>query len=196
MPKALACGLLICTAFPAGRGVAAQELTLDDYFAAAVRRSEVIATQSELIRQAEERYKQATAALLPTISGYGSYLWQDPLPSGAPSTPSNLSRQPLAKVTATQPLFRGFREIAAMRQTEALISAQSDDYQNARVLLLAREGNPGTRAHRPLTRERTPQRAEHHQHASRPDRAAARATQRGARGLRLPERARRGHAVA
>jgi outer membrane protein len=135
LPKALACGLLICTAFPAGRGVAAQELTLDDYFAAAVRRSEVIATQSELIRQAEERYKQATAALLPTISGYGSYLWQDPLPTGAPSTPSNLSRQPLAKVTATQPLFRGFREIAAMRQTEALISAQSDDYQNARVLL-------------------------------------------------------------
>ncbi len=134
-PTAMACGLLLGAAVLAKTAVSAEALALDDYFAAALQRSEVIATQSELIRQAEERYKQASAALLPTVSGYGSYLWQDPLPPGTPSTPSNLSRQPLAKVTATQPLFRGFREIAAIRQSEALAGAQSDDYQNARVAL-------------------------------------------------------------
>jgi len=115
---------------------AAPPLTLDDYFSAALQRSEVVATQSELIRQAEERNRQATAAILPTVSGVASYTWQEEPPPAAPgTTPSNLSRQPFAKLTATQPLFRGFREFAALRQTRALSDAQSAEYRNARVLL-------------------------------------------------------------
>jgi len=114
----------------------AQALTLEEYFTAALQRSEVVATQSELIRQAEERNKQATAAILPTLSGVASYTWQEEPPPSAPgTTPSNLSRQPYAKLTANQPLFRGFREFAALRQTQALIDAQSADYRNARILL-------------------------------------------------------------
>ena len=35
----------------------------------------------------------------------------------------------------TQPLFRGFREFAAIRQSEALVGAQSEDYRNARIQL-------------------------------------------------------------
>lgn len=111
-------------------------LTLDDYFKAALDRSEVIATQSELIHQAEERRQQAIGALLPTVSGVASYTWQEPLASDVPTTSTTLlSRQPLAKLTATQPLFRGFREFAALRQTQALLDAQHDDRLNARVLL-------------------------------------------------------------
>ena len=132
LPKALACGLLFLAAFPAGRAVAAQQLTLDDYYAAALRRSEVIASQSELIRQAEERYKQANAAILPTLDGVGSYTWLD---SGARDTTTYPTRQPLARVALTQPLFRGFREFAAIRQSEALVGAQSEDYRNARIQL-------------------------------------------------------------
>jgi len=128
--------LLACLLAAVSPGYAAGALTLDDYFAAALQRSEVVASQSELIHQAEERYQQATSSLLPTVNGVASYLWQEPLPTAAPSTSTSLlSRQPLAKLTATQPLFRGFREFATLRQTQALVGAQSEDYQQARIQL-------------------------------------------------------------
>ncbi len=112
--------------------VADEALTLDGYFAAALTRSEVIATQSELIRQAEERYQQANATLYPTLSGVAAYTWQD---SGARDQAASPTRQPLARITATQPLFRGFREFATKRQTQALVDAQSDDFHYASAQL-------------------------------------------------------------
>jgi outer membrane protein len=123
---------MLSSALIGGQSRAAQGLTLDDYFAAALQRSEVIATQTELIRQAEERYRQANAALRPTVDGVGSYTWLD---SGAKDATANPSRQPHARFTANQPLFRGFREFATVRQTEALVGAQSEEYRNARVQL-------------------------------------------------------------
>jgi outer membrane protein len=125
--------VLLITSLPgAAKDLLAGALTLDAYFNAALQRSEVVATQSELIRQAEERYRQAGAALYPTVNGIASYIWQD---SGARDQTASPTRQPLARLTATQPLFRGFREFAAIRQSQALVDAQSDDYQNARVQL-------------------------------------------------------------
>jgi len=114
---------------------AAEPLTLDEYFAAALKRSEVVANQVELIRQAEERYKQANAALYPTVSGVASQLRQDPIPAGESDTSTFANRQSLTKLSATQPLFRGFREFAALRQTKALMGAQSQDYLAARTQL-------------------------------------------------------------
>ncbi|MBI3778274.1 MAG: TolC family protein [Gammaproteobacteria bacterium] len=131
----LAVAFLASTVATAKPAVAAEALTLDEYFAAALKRSEVVATQSELIRQAEERYKQADAALYPTVNGVASYTRQDPVPAGETSTSTSPNRQSLAKLTATQPLFRGFREFAALRQTKALLSAQNQDYLNARAQL-------------------------------------------------------------
>ena len=117
----------------AARLVAASEaLTLDDYFAHALTRSEVVATQTELIHQAEERYRQAKATLRPTIDGVASYTWLD---KGARDPTANPTRQPSSRLTATQPLFRGFREFASMRQTQALVGAQSEDYRQARTQL-------------------------------------------------------------
>jgi outer membrane protein len=111
---------------------AAGALTLDDYFAHALARSEVVATQSELIQQAEERYQQAKAALRPTIDGVASRTWLD---KGARDTTENPTSQPNSRLTATQPLFRGFRDFAAMRQTQALVGAQGEDYRQARTQL-------------------------------------------------------------
>lgn len=127
--------VLVGAVLPAVAEDDARALTLDQVFAAALQRSETVATQSELIRQAEEHYQQASGALLPSVSGVAGYTWQDTPPPTAANVPSNLSRQPLAKLAATQPLFRGFREFAGLRQTRALIGAQNEDYQNARVLL-------------------------------------------------------------
>ena len=131
----LAVGFLAATVTTVGPVVAAEPLTLDDYFAAALKRSEVVATQTELIRQAEEQYKQANAALYPTVNGVASYTRQDPIPAGESSTANFPNRQTLAKVTATQPLFRGFRDFAALRQNKALLSAQNQDYMSARTQL-------------------------------------------------------------
>jgi outer membrane protein len=125
----------VLAAGPALADDATRPLTLEDAYAAALRRSETIASQSELIHQAEERYQQARGALLPNVNGVASYTWQETPPSGVNVTPSNLSHQPLAKLTATQPLFQGFREFAGLRQTRALIGAQNEDYQNARLSL-------------------------------------------------------------
>ena len=113
-------------------GRAAVAVTLDEYFDAALKRSEVIANQAELIRQAEERYNQARAAVLPAVNAVASRTWQDPIPAGTVSNSPFPNRQSLAALTLTQPIFRGFREFAGLRQTEALIGAQNQDYYNAR----------------------------------------------------------------
>ena len=109
----------------------AQALTLDEYYVAALKRSEVVAIQGELIRQAEEHHSQANAGVLPTVNGVASYTRQDPVPTGASANSTSPNRQSLAKLSATQPLFRGFREFAALRQTQSLLDAQSEDYRNA-----------------------------------------------------------------
>jgi outer membrane protein len=127
--------ILLCSLGTSIPVQAAEPLTLDAYFATALQRSETTAIQLQQIQQAEEIYRQANAALLPTISGVASYTWMDPLPPGSPSTPSNLSQQHTSRITATQPLFRGMREYAALRQTQDLLSAQRQDYRQAKVAL-------------------------------------------------------------
>lgn len=112
---------------------AAEPLTLDQYYAAALNRSEVVANQVELIRQAEERYIQARASMLPSLDGVAGYLRQERVPSSSSGALS--PTQSSARLTVTQPIFRGFREFAALRQTEALIGAQNQDYLSARVQL-------------------------------------------------------------
>ena len=110
----------------------AAPLTLDEYYAAALKRSEVVATQSELIRQAEERYHQAGASRLPTVDAIATRTRID---DGASDATANPTRQRNSRLTATQPLFRGFREFATVRQTQALMGAQGEDYRGARVQL-------------------------------------------------------------
>ena len=111
---------------------AVEALTLDEYFTQALGRSEVVTIQGELVEQAQERKRQASAALYPTLTGYASYTWQD---TGARDLTLYPTRQRLARLTANQPLFRGFREFATVRQSRALVGAQDDDYWNARVQL-------------------------------------------------------------
>ena len=104
---ALTVVIITSTVATVGPAHAADALTLDEYFAAALKRSEVVATQGELIRQAEEQYTQANSALRPTVNGVASYTRQDPIPAGDLSNSTSPNRQSLAKLTATQPLFRG-----------------------------------------------------------------------------------------
>lgn len=127
--------VLLLDIFTSTTVLAADALTLDDYYAAALQRSESTAIQLEQVHQAEESYRQAGAAFLPTINGVASYTRQEPLPSGNPQTPASLSQQSLSRIALSQPLFRGMREYAALRQSRDLLAAQEQDYRHAKILL-------------------------------------------------------------
>ena len=95
-------------------------LSLENCFQAALKRSEDLANQEELITQTEERINQARGAILPTLNGVATYLTQPP-PSGLTSV--SPPTQSTVKITGSQPLFRGFREFAALRQQKNLLEA-------------------------------------------------------------------------
>jgi outer membrane protein len=115
------------------RSLSNEGKTFEECFQAALKRSDDIAADAELIKQAEDVYKQAIGAVVPNVSGSGSYQWQQN-PSGIGATlypnPSTLT-----KLTVTQPLFQGFKEFAGLRQTETLIGATQYDKQQAAAQL-------------------------------------------------------------
>jgi outer membrane protein len=101
----------------------AAPVNLQSAFSSAVAKNELMAEQERTVLQAEERYTQAKGNLLPTISGSASYLVQDRPndPAAAEFFPVN---QPNAALTLRQPIFRGTREYAGIRQLGHLSDAQ------------------------------------------------------------------------
>lgn len=93
-------------------------LTLDQLFKESLSRAETVQRQAARAAQAEERVGQATGALFPTVSATGSYLRQD---AGSQGTIGGFGRteQSNARIMATQPLFRGLSEWAAIRGAKA-----------------------------------------------------------------------------
>ncbi|MEJ2107103.1 MAG: TolC family protein [Acidiferrobacteraceae bacterium] len=132
--RVLSLFLGVCAATAVPTAGAAPALDLNAYYAAALKRSETVAIQGELVRQAQEKIRQAKAAVRPTIKGFAGYTWQQ-APNVASSLPGALGYQPVSGLNLSQPLFSGFREFAALRQTKDLVGAQRDDYRNARRLL-------------------------------------------------------------
>lgn len=115
-------------------GAPASARSFEDCYRAALHRSEAFAGQSELVFQAEERLSQARSGILPSVSAIGTQTWQE---APASSVGSSLfpAVQPLVKLTATQPLFRGFREFAGIRATGALHGAAIESRRHAATLL-------------------------------------------------------------
>jgi outer membrane protein len=112
----------------------APQMNLDEYFQAALQRSEDLASQQELIYQAEEKLSQTKGAILPTVNGNLSYLKQDAPPQGTASSISPQD-QTTARIAAVQPLFRGFREFAALRQQKDLLESTQQNRQQATLVL-------------------------------------------------------------
>lgn len=93
-------------------------LSMDQLYKEAVERSETVAIQVSRTAQADERVSQATGAIFPSITASGSYLRQD---AGSQGTIGGFGRteQTTARITATQPLFRGLAEWATLRGARA-----------------------------------------------------------------------------
>jgi outer membrane protein len=81
-------------------------LSLKDSFEAARLNMETIKRAEAQLSQSEEQKNRARAAVLPTISGVGSYTKIDP-PAAAGANPFLLTRQYSAAIRLSQPLLRG-----------------------------------------------------------------------------------------
>jgi outer membrane protein len=118
-----AAALLAALALIQAGALPAQDLNLDQAFAAALKQSESLASQQELVLQAEERYKQAVGDVLPSATANALWFLEDghALPKG-PGQPS--AQQTSYHLSADQPLFRGLREYAALRLAKGQIAYQ------------------------------------------------------------------------
>ena len=90
-------------------------LTLAECYGLALKRSETIAIQAELVRQTEGRFIQALSTALPDVAFESSEKRQD----GGGGSAFTLKQVPERKFTFSQPLFAGFKEFSAMRGSRA-----------------------------------------------------------------------------
>ena len=97
---------------------------LQDCFKAALKRSEVLLTQQELVIQAEENYQKSWGAILPAVNGSYTYFHRQAPGLTRSGNTAGSSGQQTLKLTGDQPLFRGFRDFAALNGAKALIKAQ------------------------------------------------------------------------
>ncbi len=100
-----------------------------DAYERALKRSESLGIQSEALIQANELESQARSSIFPTLSASAVFLTQEQ------PTAATQRQQNTVKATANQPLFRGFREFALIRQREAVVANQKAELANASRLL-------------------------------------------------------------
>ena len=86
-------------------------LTLFECYQLALKQSEKIAIQGQVIREAEGRFLQSISGILPKVNFQYSNRRQD----GSGQSNFTLSEVPEAKFVFSQPLFSGFKEFAAMK---------------------------------------------------------------------------------
>jgi outer membrane protein len=114
---------------------AGEQLSLKDCFKAALKRSEALATQQELVVQAEENYHRAWGSILPAINGSYSYFYRNAPGLSSSGNTSNSTGQQTLKIMVDQPLFRGFSDFAAVKAAKAFITAQEQARQWAGMQL-------------------------------------------------------------
>ena len=112
-------------------------VSLDEAFRAALRKNETVAIVGQNVVVARERVEQAGGSILPSVTLNGQHQMQD-----RPSDP--IARQffpenaTTINATLSQPLWRGLREFAAIRQQRGLVRAEEHSRLQA-VLSLYQE---------------------------------------------------------
>ena len=123
---------LLLAPIPVSAGNGSDPLTLDACYARALARSEAVAQQGELAKQAGEKMFQAVGGLLPSIMGSAGYLREE---GTSRSSGKPVPDEPTVKITATQPLFRGGREYFGVRQAGKLAGAQKESAKQSELTL-------------------------------------------------------------
>jgi outer membrane protein len=118
----------------AGSARAEAAYTLADCFRLAAARSDALASDVELIRQAEEGIRQARANFLPTVSFGLTYLRQQTPPQALGQNIFPATQQ-TEQFTATQSLFKGFQDLSTLRQKKSLKAASAEAWRQAYLQL-------------------------------------------------------------
>lgn len=92
-------------------------------YQAALQQSENMAQKHEEVVQAKEQIRQARGAVMPNLAANASHFRQ-PLPSDPIARQFSPETQTTARLTLTQPIFRGFSEFAALNQTRSSFEAR------------------------------------------------------------------------
>lgn len=122
---------------------AAQSLSLHRAFELALKNAEVIAIEQEKLKEVEARFYTALDEVTPDIAYQLSEFWQDTpkkgeeVSTGGDSFGSNAQRRtrPEAKFTFSQSLFKGFKEIAAVKASGADKQRQAALLRKAKLML-------------------------------------------------------------
>lgn len=110
-----------------------QEIDLRNAFEAALANTETIPIQEAKVTQIEEQVSQALSGVFPRLSVVGSYTRiDDPGFTGAFVADLN---QHSAKITATQPLFHGFKEFDALKVAQHSLKGQKSLTQRVKGTL-------------------------------------------------------------
>lgn len=114
---------LIRTSLILSISFSAHAITLEQAFESALQKNEGAGQARERVIQAEEQVSQAKGAIYPNLSLNASHMVQPPVsdPLAKEFFPET---QTTANLTLTQPLFRGLREFAGLRQRQDLLSSQ------------------------------------------------------------------------
>lgn len=106
--------------------------SLMECYAMALKQSETIALQQELIAETEARFTRALGSALPHLSFSSSDKRQD----GAGESAFTLRKIPERKFVLNQTLFSGFKELAAMKGAKVLGRQRRYEKERAEQLLL------------------------------------------------------------
>ncbi|MBF0122903.1 MAG: TolC family protein [Candidatus Omnitrophica bacterium] len=109
---------------------AADRLTLKDCYQMALKRSETIGIQKELIKETEGLMLQSLSTALPKVAFAYSEKWQD-----VAGQRHGDQYAPEAKFTLTQPLFTGFKEFAAISASKHIGKQREAELRRAKELL-------------------------------------------------------------
>lgn len=121
-------GLIVLASAPA------QAVNFQTVFQQALQKSEKVAQSHEGISQAEEKIRQTRGAVLPNLTFNGSHVRQQ-LPSDPFARQFSPEYQTGARLTLTQPIFRGMSEYAAYRQSKNNLNSQKHIDAMTRVQL-------------------------------------------------------------
>lgn len=134
-------GLAGCLAFETAFAQATGPVDLFQSFRAASEKTEVLPIEEARLQQAKEKLRQAKGGIFPHLSLNGSYLKQDTpdFASNGSGAAAGFTRteQTSTRLTATQPLFQGFREFSAFRMLRSNIEAQTRTKDFARLSLFS-----------------------------------------------------------
>ena len=106
-------------------------ITLKECFELALAQSESLAIDEQDIKIAEAHFKEALSTALPQLSFNGQAFYQE----NVGGTAYSRSNAKVLNFNVTQPLFRGFRELFALKAAKAEKNEYAYAYQRAREVL-------------------------------------------------------------